>query len=56
MDLRFRWFNLQNFTMLYKTIAQPIVEYCTSVQLNPTRKSDSQLIEKVQKRASIKVP
>ena len=32
-------------------MTRPIVEYCTSVH-HPTRKSDSQLIEKVQKWAS----
>ena len=51
----FRRFNLRRFTRLYKKLIQPIVEYCTSVWY-PTRKSDSQLIEKVQNLASKFVP
>ena len=52
---RFRRLNLQSFTKLYKTMTKSIVEYCISVWY-PTRKSDSWLIEKVQKRASKFVP
>ena len=51
----FRRFNLRSFTTLYKTMVRPVVEYCSSVWY-PTRKSDSLLIEKVQRRASKFVP
>ena len=47
--------SITNFKLLYKSLIRPILEYCTVIWF-PLYKTDSQEIEKVQRRASKLVP
>ena len=47
--------SITNFKILYKSLIRPILEYCTVIWF-PLYKTDSQEIEKVQRRASKPVP
>ena len=47
--------SITNFKLLYKSLIRPILEYCTVIWF-PLYKTDSQEIEKVQRRATKLVP